>query len=87
MAPLRAVAGTVAGRAEMRIVVQRVWDDWANLGQLEVGGPQGHVEFLALRLYDCETQQWRMYFANGADGRLDPPMIGTFADGVGRVTA
>ena len=65
-------------------VVRRVWDDWANLGQLEVDGPQGHMEFLALRLYDRKTQQWRVYFANGANGRLDPPMIGTFADGVGR---
>jgi hypothetical protein len=65
-------------------VVRRVWDDWANLGQLEVDGPQGHVEFLALRLYDRKSAQWRVYFANGADGRLDPPMIGTFAGGVGR---
>ena len=65
-------------------VVRRVWDDWANLGQLEVNGPRGHVELLALRLYDRKTQQWRVYFANSATGRLDPPMIGTFADGVGR---
>lgn len=65
-------------------VVRRVWDKWANLGQLEVEGPQGHVEFLAVRLYDRKTRQWRVYFANGADGKVDPPMIGTFAHGVGR---
>lgn len=65
-------------------VVRRVWDDWANLGQLEVDGPRRHVEYLALRLYDRRTRQWRVYFANGAKGRLIAPMIGKFVDGVGR---
>jgi len=63
--------------------VYRLWDDWANIGQLEVDGPGGHVEDLALRLYDRKTQQWRVYFANGTTGTLDPPMVGGFKDGVG----
>lgn len=63
--------------------VYRVWDDWANIGQLEVDGPGGHVEDLALRLYDRKTQQWRVYFANSQSGTLDPPMVGEFENGVG----
>lgn len=63
--------------------VYRVWDAWADIGQLEVDGPSGHEEFMALRLYDRKTQQWRVYFANSAAGTLDPPMIGGFKDGVG----
>lgn len=64
-------------------VAYRVWDDWADIGQLEVDGPAGHIEDLALRLYDRRTQQWRVYFAKSGSGTLDPPMIGTFKDGVG----
>ncbi len=63
--------------------VYRVWDDWANIGQLEVDGPSGHVEFMALRTYDRKTRQWRVYFANGASGILESPMVGEFKNGVG----
>jgi hypothetical protein len=64
-------------------VVYRVWDDWANIGQLEVAGPGGHIEDLALRTYDRKTRQWRVYFANSDTGTLDPPMIGEFNNGIG----
>ena len=64
-------------------VVYRVWDDWADIGQLEVAGPRGHSEYMALRLYDRGTRQWRVYFANSASGTLEPPMIGGFKDGAG----
>ena len=64
-------------------VVYRVWDDWANIGQLEVEGPGGHIEDLALRMYDRKTHQWRVYFANSESGTLDPPMVGEFKDDVG----
>ena len=64
-------------------VVYRVWDDWADIGQLEVDGPSGHIEDLALRMYDRKSHQWRVYFANSDSGILDPPMIGDFKDGVG----
>jgi hypothetical protein len=64
-------------------VVYRVWGDWADIGQLEVDGPGGHVEYMALRLYDRKSRQWRVYFANGESGTLEPPMIGEFKDGVG----
>jgi hypothetical protein len=63
--------------------VYRVWDDWADIGQLEVDGPGGHIEYLSLRLYDRETHQWRVYFANSRSGALTAPMIGDFKDGVG----
>jgi hypothetical protein len=64
-------------------VVYRVWNDWANIGQLEVDGPHGHIEDLALRMYDRKTHQWRVYFANSQSGTLDPPMVGEFKNGVG----
>jgi hypothetical protein len=64
-------------------VVYSVWDDWADIGQLEVDGPQGHSEYMALRLYDRRTQQWRVYFAHSDAGTLEQPMIGQFKDGAG----
>jgi hypothetical protein len=64
-------------------VVYRVWDDWADIGQLEVDGPSGHIEYMALRTYDRNSRQWRVYFANSRTGTLEPPMIGEFKDGVG----
>jgi hypothetical protein len=64
-------------------VVYRVWDDWANIGQLEVDGPGGHIEDLALRLYDRKSRQWRVYFANSQSGILAQPMVGEFRNGVG----
>jgi hypothetical protein len=63
--------------------VYRVWADWADIGQLEVDGPSGHEEDMALRMYDRKTQQWRVYFANSSSGTLDQPMVGEFKDGVG----
>lgn len=64
-------------------VVYRVWGDWANIGQLEVDGPGGHIEDMALRTYDRKTHQWRVYFANSKTGTLAPPMVGEFKNGVG----
>ena len=64
-------------------VVYRVWGDWADIGQLEVDGPGGHIEDMALRLYDRKTRQWRVYFANSDSGTLEPPMVGEFKNNVG----
>ena len=39
-------------------VVRRVWDGRANLGELEVDGPKGHIEGITLRLFHPESHQW-----------------------------
>lgn len=64
-------------------VVRRVWDGRANLGELDVAGPAGRIQGLSLRLYDPESGQWRITWANSRDGQLGPPMIGGFSDGIG----
>jgi hypothetical protein len=38
---------------------------------------------LTLRLYDPGSEQWSLYWATRATGRLLPPVVGTFTDGVG----
>jgi uncharacterized damage-inducible protein DinB len=64
-------------------VVRRIWEGRANLGELEVGNPTTHLEGLSLRVYNPESRQWSIYWANGSDGRLGTPMVGQFKNGRG----
>lgn len=64
-------------------VVRKVWDGRANLVELEVDGGGRHLEGLSLRTYDPETKQWRLYYANAADGRIMQPAVGRFENGRG----
>ena len=64
-------------------VVRKIWDGRANLVELEVDGPQGHIEALALRLYNPQSRQWSLNFANSNDGSLSQPTIGRFKNGRG----
>jgi len=64
-------------------VVRKVWNGRANLVELEVDGPAGRLEGLSLRLYNPESRQWSLNFANSAGGTMTPPTIGEFKDGRG----
>ena len=68
-------------------VVRKVWNGRANLVELEADGPNGHFQGLSLRLYNPQTRQWSLHFANGSDGILAPPTIGEFKDGRGEFYA
>ncbi len=64
-------------------VVRKVWNGRANLVELEVDGPGGHIEGLSLRLYNPESRQWSLNFSNIESGTLSPPTIGEFKNGHG----
>jgi hypothetical protein len=64
-------------------VVRKVWDGRANLVELEVTGPTGHIEGLSLRLYNPESHQWSLNFSNSSGGTLGVPTVGEFKDGHG----
>ncbi len=64
-------------------IVRPVWNGAANLGELELDGPAGHLEGLSLRLYNPQTHQWGVSFSNSAGGTLGPAMMGGFKDGRG----
>jgi hypothetical protein len=64
-------------------VVRKVWDGRANLVELVADGPAGHFEGLNLRLYDPQSQQWSLNFANNKGGGLSTPTIGEFRNGRG----
>jgi hypothetical protein len=43
----------------------------------------GPAHGYTLRLFDVHSKEWSIYWATGASGLLDVPMIGKFKDGVG----
>jgi hypothetical protein len=63
--------------------VNKVWNGRANLVELEVDGPKGHIEALSLRLYNPQSRQWSLNFANSAEGTVAIPSIGEFKGGRG----
>ena len=64
-------------------VVRKIWEGRANLVELEADCPSGHFEGLSLRLYNPESRQWSLNFANSGSGSLSQPTIGEFRNGRG----
>jgi hypothetical protein len=64
-------------------VNNKVWNGRANLATVEADGPSGHLELLALRLYDPRAQQWNISFATSHSAVLSVPAVGGFNDGRG----
>jgi hypothetical protein len=69
-------------------VTRKVWDGRAQLEEFETDSPAaGHIEGLTLRLYDPQTHQWSLYWANSKGGPIEPPQIGEFKNGRGEFYA
>jgi hypothetical protein len=69
-------------------VTRKIWDGRAQVEQFETDSPAGgHIEGLTMRLYNPQSHQWRLYWANSKIGILDPPQIGEFKDGRGEFYA
>lgn len=64
-------------------VTHRIWNGRSNLSTVEADGPSGHLELLALRLYDPLSRQWNINFATSDTGILSVPAVGQFTDGRG----
>ena len=68
--------GSIAARA--------VWDGRANFDEFQADSPSGHIEGLTLRLYNPQSRQWNLYWANPKDGTFSgPPQVGEFKNGIG----
>jgi hypothetical protein len=64
-------------------VVRKVWDGRANLAELDVETPKGHLQVLSLRLYDPLAHQWSLNTANANGGTVSVPTVGEFKNGRG----
>lgn len=62
----------------------KLWNGKGNLTELESDGPDGHLELLALRLYNAQAHQWNLTFATSKGGVLGlPALAGEFKNGRG----
>ncbi len=69
-------------------VTRKVWDGRAQLEEFETDSAvAGHIEGLTLRLYNPQSHQWSLYWANSKGGPIDPPQIGEFKNGRGEFYA
>jgi hypothetical protein len=50
----------------------------AQIDELDVNGPTGKVQGLTLRLYNPESHQWSLNWANLKTGKLGVPTLGAF---------
>jgi hypothetical protein len=65
---------------------RKLFDSRANVDEFVVDSPatKAHLEGLTVRLYDPESRQWSIYWANMNTGALAmPPTVGRFTDGRG----
>jgi hypothetical protein len=67
------------------VTVRKLWGGRAQLEEIETDGPKGHWEGMTLFLYNPQAHQWNQIFANGKDGVLQPPSIGSFTNGKGEL--
>lgn len=65
-------------------VTRKLWDGRAEIEEFEVDSPTGHIEGMTLRLYNTQTHQWSLYWANSKQGVMSgPPNVGEFKNGRG----
>jgi hypothetical protein len=64
-------------------VVRKVWNGRGNIVELEADTPNGRFQGMSLRLYNPQSRQWSLHYANASDGMLGVPTIGEFRNGRG----
>jgi hypothetical protein len=65
-------------------VARKMWDGRANVDEFEADSPMGRIEGMTVRLYNADTHEWSIYWANGKAGPFSKaPIVGRFRDGRG----
>ena len=54
-----------------------------NIDENVVGLPDGAYEAFTLRLFDASLQRWSIWWVDGRNPAMEPPVHGSFTDGVG----
>lgn len=68
------------------VVCRSVWNGLAEVEEFVVDSAEKNIfiKGLAIRLYNPQTHQWSIYWANSKNGAVDPvPQVGQFAGGRG----
>ena len=67
-------------------ITRSLWGGRGVMDEFSVNSPatNTHIDGLTIRLYNPESRQWTIYWANAKKGNLDwPPVTGEFKDGRG----
>jgi hypothetical protein len=65
-------------------VTRKLWDGRADLEEFETDSKTGYIEGMTLRLYNPQSHQWSLYWANSRVGSMSgPPQVGEFKNGRG----
>jgi hypothetical protein len=68
------------------LIVNRLWNGRANVGELDVRDGADRIEAILLRTYNPQTREWSDYSVDTADGSvLFPPAVGRFSNGRGEL--
>jgi hypothetical protein len=68
---------------EGRFVVRKLLGGLGNLDEVVLERPSGRTEAVTLRLYNPQSRQWSIHWADSLSADLQPPMVGEFKDGRG----
>lgn len=58
-----------------------IWNGKANLAEVRADGRAGHLDFIALRLYDPVAHQWSLNFASKGSGAFGTALYGEMRGG------
>ncbi|MCI0443958.1 DUF1579 domain-containing protein, partial [bacterium] len=63
----------------------QLMDGLANIDECTISAPGGAYQAIGLRSFDVKTKQWAIWWLDGRypSGPLDPPLKGSFENGVG----
>jgi hypothetical protein len=57
------------------------WGGRANIAEVKEDGAAGHLNFVAIRLYDPNAQQWSLNFMSAGNATFGVPLNGELRDG------
>jgi hypothetical protein len=72
---------------ESRVEMHQILGGVGNIDKYTDTASGKPYEGVALRLFNTKTRLWSIYWADGDSGALDPPVVGSFENGVGHFFA
>lgn len=64
--------------------MRKILDGFGNIDENDIRLPTGRYIGVSLRTYDPSTDKWSIYWLDSRrPGRIDPPVVGRFENGVG----
>lgn len=68
---------------EGKFIVRKLLGGLGNLDEVVLNRAAGRTEAVTLRLFNPQSRQWSIYWADSVTALLQPPLIGAFKNGRG----